>query len=102
MARRPQYRACGGRAGRNMAWKPHGGEGILIGTTVQARAGHKSKEAAYAASLLVRAGPEPVRSTREAGFAESDYFAALPSLLPNFWRNFSTRPAVSMIFWVPV
>lgn len=63
---------------------------------------HKSKEAADAASLLVRAGPEPVRSAREAGFAESDYFAALPSLLPNFWRNFSTRPAVSMIFWVPV
>lgn len=30
-----------------------------------------------------------------------DYFLAA-SLLPNFWRNFSTRPAVSMIFCWPV
>ena len=31
-----------------------------------------------------------------------DYFFIVLSLLPNFWRNFSTRPPVSMIFWVPV
>jgi hypothetical protein len=28
--------------------------------------------------------------------------AALPRMAPNFWLNFSTRPAVSTIFCLPV
>ena len=30
------------------------------------------------------------------------FLEAVPVFLPNFWRNFSTLPAVSTIFCVPV
>jgi len=42
------------------------------------------------------------RAAFRDGKNQADQAVALPRMAPNFWLNFSTRPAVSTIFCLPV